>query len=158
MQNAFIPHDHAHCATSAMERVERVCSERGLRLTPIRKKTLEILLERHQALGAYDVLQKLSEHSLADKPPMAYRALNFLVENGFAHRVERLNAYVACAHPDAAHTPALWICSNCHKVAETAQSGELGQALGQDRSFSINKLTIEAEGSCQQCRKGNGYE
>jgi Fur family zinc uptake transcriptional regulator len=83
---------------------------------------------------------------------MAYRALNFLVEHGFAHRVERLNAYVACAHPDADHTPALWICSDCHKVAETAQTAELGQRLGQDDGFSINTLTIEAEGSCQQCR------
>jgi Fur family zinc uptake transcriptional regulator len=106
----------------------------------------------NHALGAYDVLQKLSDDGLADKPPMAYRALNFLVEHGFAHRVERLNAYVACAHPDAEHTPALWICSDCHKVAETAQAAELGQRLGQDGGFSINTLTIEAEGSCLQCR------
>jgi Fur family zinc uptake transcriptional regulator len=95
MQNVFAPHDHANCTQSALTTVERACAERGLRLTPIRKRTLEILLEGHHALGAYDVLQKLSDDGLADKPPMAYRALNFLVEHGFVHRVERLNAYVA---------------------------------------------------------------
>jgi len=77
MQNVFAPHDHANCTHSALTTVERACAERGLRLTPIRKRTLEILLEGHHALGAYDVLQKLSDDGLADKPPMAYRALNF---------------------------------------------------------------------------------
>ena len=71
MQNVFAPHDHASCTQSALTTVERACVERGLRLTPIRKRTLEILLERHHALGAYDVLQKLSDDGLADKPPMA---------------------------------------------------------------------------------------
>ena len=89
MQNVFAPHDHASCTQSALTTVERACVERGLRLTPIRKRTLEILLEGHHALGAYDVLQKLSDDGLADKPPMAYRALNFLVEQSTCATTQR---------------------------------------------------------------------
>ena len=77
MQNVFAPHDHASCTQTALTAIEHTCAERGLRLTPIRRRTLEILLAGHHALGAYDVLQQLSDDGLADKPPMAYRALKF---------------------------------------------------------------------------------
>ena len=40
MQNVFAPHDHASCTQSALTTVERACAELGLRLTPIRKRTL----------------------------------------------------------------------------------------------------------------------
>ena len=135
MQNVFAPHDHANCTHSALTTVERACAERGLRLTPIRKRTLEILLEGHHALGAYDVLQKLSDDGLADKPPMAYRALNFLVEHGFAHRVERLNAYIACTHPDADHTPALWICLTVTRLRKRCRQRNWVNALDRRVDF-----------------------
>ena len=44
------------------------------------------------------------------QPPVAYRALDFLVENGFVHKIERLNAFVACALPGTVHSPAFMIC------------------------------------------------
>jgi hypothetical protein len=57
----------------------------------------------HRALGAYAVLDQLREAGFGSQPPVAYRALDFLVAHGFAHKIERLNAFVACAHPGESH-------------------------------------------------------
>ena len=88
---AFDAHDHAQCAGGVMARVEALAAERGLRLTPVRRRTLEILLESHHALGAYEVLDRLVAEGFARQPPVVYRALDFLVDNGLAHRVRRIS-------------------------------------------------------------------
>ena len=96
------------------------CRARGLRLTPARAFALETLLESHRAMTAYELLDRLRAAGLGGQPPVAYRALEFLVENGLAHRIERLGAFVACtARPDA-HPAAFMICRSCRQVAETA--------------------------------------
>ena len=77
---AFAAHDHAHCATDALTRAEAITAEAGLRMTPVRRRVLEILLEEHKALGAYDVLARLAAEGFGNQPPVAYRALEFLVE------------------------------------------------------------------------------
>lgn len=149
----FDRHDHAKCIQSALGAVEDSCKRKGLRLTPVRRRVLEILLESHEALGAYDVLARLDAEGLGDKPPVAYRALSFLVDNGFAHRIERLNAFVACAHPGASHDPAFMICRGCGKVAEAdAGPGPLGESAA-DTGFRIEKTVIEAEGVCPACQE-----
>lgn len=149
----FARHDHSNCVKSALASVEETCTREKLRLTPVRRRTLEILLESHEALGAYDVLARLDAEGLGDKPPVAYRALGFLVENGFAHKIERLNAFVACAHPGASHDPAFMICRSCGKVAEAdAGPGPLGESAA-DTGFRIEKTVIEAEGICPACRE-----
>ena len=107
---AFQAHDHSKCVTTALRRAQDTCAARQVRLTPIRQRVLEILLESHRAMGAYDVLGRLSAEGLADKPPVAYRALNFLLEQGLVHRIEKLNAYVACDCPIEDHAPTFLIC------------------------------------------------
>jgi Fur family zinc uptake transcriptional regulator len=82
-------------------------------LTPVRRRVLEILLAQHRALGAYDILDTLREEGLGSQPPVADRALDFLIKNGFAHKIERLNAFIACTHLGQSHTPAFLICWNC---------------------------------------------
>jgi hypothetical protein len=62
---------------------------RGVRLTPVRRRVLEILLEEHKAMGAYDVLTRLAAEGFGNQPPVAYRALEFLEDQGFAHRIRR---------------------------------------------------------------------
>lgn len=151
---AFSRHDHDACRAEAMETARRVCEARGLRLTPARARTLEILLESHVALGAYDILARLREDGLGSQPPIAYRALDFLVENGFAHRIERLNAFVACSHPGRGHDPAFLICRDCGKVAE-AMSDAASSAVEADAArlgFDIESRVFEAEGVCSACR------
>lgn len=95
----FEPHDHSHCVKSAITTAEKYCADNGLRFTPVRRAALDILLREHRALGAYDVLDRLRDAGFGSQPPVAYRALDFLVACGFAHKIERLNAFIACAHP-----------------------------------------------------------
>lgn len=151
MTTGFDRHDHAACVHDALRSAEAICATSDLRLTPLRRRVLEILLESHAALGAYDVLSRLDAEGLGSKPPVAYRALGFLVDNGFAHRIEGLNAFIACAHPGAAHTPAFLICRGCHKIAETAAGAPLGSAAAQS-GFAIEQTVVEAQGLCPACQ------
>ena len=96
---AFSTHDHDDCAEGVLTRVERLLDGRGVRLTPVRRRTREILLEAHRAMGAYEVLERLAADGFGKQPPVVYRALDFLVEQGLVHRIRRLNAFAACMHP-----------------------------------------------------------
>ena len=147
-------HDHAACVADALARAERHCVERGLNLTPVRRRALEILLAEHRALGAYDLLAHLAKDGLGSQPPVAYRALDFLVKAGFAHKIEALNAYIACTQTGREHTPAFLICRGCNAVAETQTSraeGRLG-AAARDAGFRIERTVVEAQGLCPACQ------
>lgn len=154
--SAFQPHDHAHCCGDVLAHAQALVAKRGLRLTPVRQRTLEILLESHLALGAYEVLQRLVAEGYGNQPPVAYRALEFLVEQGMAHRIRRLNAFTACMNPGTAHAPAFLICRACNAVAEAPAApvrvalDAAAAALG----FAIERSTIEAVGLCPACRGG----
>ena len=148
----FAAHDHNSCMTSALLAAQQACAARGVQFTPVRKRTLEILLESHTAMGAYDVLARLDAEGLGSKPPVAYRALSFLVDQGFVHRIERLNAFVACTHPGDKHDPAFMICRTCGAVAEAQiSSATLGASAAQS-GFQIEQTVIEAQGLCPSCQ------
>lgn len=148
----FAQHDHSTCVSAGIRSAESICADRKVQFTPVRRRVLEILLESHVALGAYDVLERLAAEGLGSKPPVAYRALSFLVDQGFAHRIERLNAFVACTFPDHDHAPAFMICRTCNRVAEATTSAEAGFGpLAQDTGFVIEQTVIEAQGLCPNC-------
>ena len=149
----FHAHDHGACSHGMMVRAEAMADAQGLRLTPVRRRTLEILLEQHRALGAYEVLERLAAEGFGRQPPVVYRALDFLVDNGLAHRIQRLNAFAACMHPGEAHQPAFLICRACNIVAEApaiAVHAALETAAA-EAGFSIERSTIEAVGLCPSC-------
>lgn len=149
----FAQHDHAQCVEGALQATEAYCEKEGLRLTPVRRKVLELLLREHRALGAYAILDLLGEAGFGSQPPVAYRALDFLTEHGFAHKIERLNAFVACTHPGEKHAPAFMICRMCDAVAEAEAApmrGELGEAA-RTAGFQIERMVLEAEGVCPAC-------
>jgi len=152
---AFCRHDHASCASGVLDHVDRLAAKNGLRLTPVRRRTLEILLEAHQAMGAYDVLERLSADGFGTQPPVAYRALEFLVEHGFVHRIRRLNAFTACMQPGREHRPVFFICTACSSVAEAAagavQASLEAAALG--LGFQIERMNLEAIGLCPACQE-----
>ncbi|WP_076529003.1 Fur family transcriptional regulator [Paracoccus saliphilus] len=153
---AFAPHDHAACQSRALVEAEERLSRQGARMTPVRRRTLEILLEAHRAMGAYEVLDRLADDGFGRQPPVAYRALEFLVEHGLAHRLQRLNAFAACLHPGEDHAPVFLICRECDKVAETnapAVRRELHAAAGV-QGFKVERATIEALGLCPVCAEG----
>jgi Fur family transcriptional regulator, zinc uptake regulator len=155
MTAAFDPHDHAACRATALAHAEATCARAGARLTPIRRRVLELLLEDHRALGAYAILDRLRAEGLGAQPPVAYRALDFLVRHRLAHRIEHLNAFVACAHPGRAHAPVFLICRGCSAVAE-APAAPVMAALGRAAAaagFLVDRAMVEAEGLCPACRE-----
>lgn len=150
---AFAPHDHAVCSGGILARAEALSADAGLRLTPVRRRALEILLEAHRALGAYEVLERLAAEGFGHQPPVAYRALEFLVEHGFAHRIRRLNAFAACMHPGEAHAPAFLICRDCDAVAEAAvpEARDALEAAAERIGFRVERVSLEAIGLCPAC-------
>lgn len=143
---SFSDHDHSACRDRS-RRAAEARRARGARLTPIRARVLDILSREHRALGAYDILDVLRAEGRPAQPPVAYRALDFLVAQGLAHRVERVNGYVACARPDDDHAPAFLICRRCAAVEEAAAPPLGDLAPG----FAVEAASVEAEGLCPGC-------
>lgn len=148
-------HDHAHCATSALARADALCDERGVRLTQIRRRVLEIIWSGHRPLGAYDILATLAQESGGKpQPPTVYRALEFLQEQGLVHRVESLNAFVGCPLPDEKHRGQILLCRACGEAAELVEEQGLKalQRSAEAMGFKVESFTVELSGLCPTCR------
>jgi len=133
------------------------CQQAGQRLTPPRRRVLEQLLEAGQPVKAYDLIATFAEDAPA-KPPTVYRALDFLSKQGFAHRIESLNAYVACRHSASEggagnHAAAFLICDCCGATREIDPAVlESIESAAATRGFAVQAVTIEAHGLCRDCR------
>ena len=149
-------HDHRAHAAEALARAERICRERGLRLTPIRAKALEALHADHRPVGAYDLADRISPAGGRRLAPISiYRALDFLVEQGFVHRLSSRNAYVACLHGHGAdEVVAFLICEVCGGVDEDSSPAmkKAVAAIAQTRQFSPSHQMVEIVGRCEHCR------
>jgi Fur family zinc uptake transcriptional regulator len=154
---AFAPHDHRQCQGRALAAAEALCAARRLRLTPTRAFVLQTLLASHRAMTAYEILDQLAEAGLGSQPPVVYRALDFLVANGLAHRIEGLGAFAACTHAETAHNAGFLICRSCRRVAETpfARPARELVAEAEAAGFSIERTVQEAEGLCALCREAS---
>ena len=152
---AFRPHDHRDCRGRALAAVEAACAARRLRLTPARAWVLEALLGSHRALTAYELLEGLAAAGLGSGPPVVYRALDFLVANGFVHRIERLGAFAACTLGGAEHVAGFLVCRACRRVAEFSLPRPVRGLAGQAAAagFAIERTVVEAEGLCARCRE-----
>jgi len=148
--------DHRAHAAEALERAERICKERGLRLTPIRRQALEALHADHRPVGAYDLADRISPAGGRRLAPISiYRALDFLVEQGFVHRLSSKNAYVACLHGHGANDiVAFLICEACGGVDEDSSPAmkKAVAAITEIRQFSPSHQMVEIVGLCEHCR------
>ena len=138
---------------NSIQEAEQYCQENGLNFTPVRRKVLEILLQKNTAIGAYEILDLLREAGFKNQPPVAYRALEFLVQNGFAHKIEQLNSFIGCMHPGKDHSPAFMICRNCDSVSEEealTRNFSVSQ-IASKAGFTVEKAVIEARGLCNSC-------
>lgn len=146
-------HDHRRCRREALAAADDLCASRGARLTPLRRRVLELIWSGHAPSGAYALLDRLREDGLADAPPTVYRALDFLLEQGLIHRIESRNAYIGCAHPESAHGAEFMICTACGAAMEIA-GGPIGRAVeasARELGFSVARPTVEIEGTCAAC-------
>lgn len=150
------PKHHVHDASGFVAAVERACHERGLRLTPIRLRVLHLIADAGKPVKAYELLEWVRETKGvgADAPPTVYRALDFLMANGFVHKLESVNAFVACHHPNSAqHSVPFLICDRCHSAVELEDRAVVNQLEERARAlgFQPQAQTLEVHGLCAKC-------
>ena len=137
--------------------VEAACASRGLQMTALRREIVGIFATADQPLGAYTVIQKLSEvQKRIVAPPTVYRTLDFLVDNGFVVKIESRQAYVACDHlgHDHDHHGIVFSCSKCGRTAEIdsrpidRELATVAERLG----FTVERKVLEVDGLCEACQ------
>lgn len=148
-----VDHCHSDCLDTALAKAELSCSRLGLRLTATRRRVLELVWRNHEPVKAYDLLESLKTEKKGAAPPTVYRALEFLQQQGFVHRIESLNAYIGCGEPGHQTTAQFLICHVCGVVAElddieivkliADKAGKFG--------FTSKHQTIEVQGLCTGC-------
>lgn len=156
MKLAATGHDHKHCVEDAVAAAEREVAARGGRLTPIRRRVLELICSNHAPVGAYELLARLgNERDGPAAPPTVYRALDFLLEHGLVHRISSLNAFVACFGEHKPHDACLFICERCKTVAETDAQGVRAavEKSAAQSGFETRRQTIEVIGVCAACKE-----
>jgi Fur family zinc uptake transcriptional regulator len=148
------PHHHVHGAGAYLDAVKEACAERGLRLTPIREQVLRLIAQSGKPVKAYDLLEQMRSEVGANAPPTVYRALDFLMVNGFIHKLASINAFVACHHPSIRHTVPFLICDRCQSAIELEDESiaksldAKAQALG----FAPGAQVLEVHGLCRNCQ------
>ena len=147
-------HDHDACVASAIAHAERVCRKRGLRLTGLRRRVLELVWNSHKPAGAYEILDRLNREGKRAAPPTVYRALEFLMGAELVHRLDSLNAFVGCPDPGRSHTGQFLICRGCRYVAELddAEIDALVERKAARLGFTAVRQMVEIEGTCRNCR------
>jgi Fur family transcriptional regulator, zinc uptake regulator len=122
-------------------------------LNAVQTQILDLLAGAQKPLSAYEVIDALSgERRMA--PPTVYRALQKLMDEGLAHRVESQNAYVACRHSGPAHSAAFMICRGCGGAREFSAAA-LESFLGQTARknfFTAEAVSVEIRGLCAACK------
>lgn len=152
-------HDHhelgltGDALSRGLATAEARCAAAGQRMTPPRRRVLELLLGAGQPVKAYDLIAAFGADGVPAKPPTVYRALDFLSKQGLAHRIESLNAFIACGGGREGHAAAFLICDCCGATREIAPSGvsEIERLAGA-QGFNLTSLMVEAHGLCSDCR------
>lgn len=113
---------------------------------------LHALQHANGPLTAYQILDRLKKHGVSG-PTTVYRALQRLVLEGAVHRIETLNAYVVCAHPEHKAAPTFVICEQCNLVTEICDD-RICAGLGQRTDAfggAFKAESIEIRGTCADC-------
>lgn len=139
--------------TTTIKDLEKFSEENGHRLTDPRRYVFEIIACARKPIGAYDILAELAKKIDNPKPPTAYRAIDFLVEHGFVHKIESMNAFMLC-HSDHSHEGSQFmICDDCGTVIETHMCHLPGpfQDRTDQESFHPKSWNLEIHGLCAAC-------
>lgn len=143
--------DHSHPPLTTAQHVNAArkrCEDAGERFTPLRAHIFELIVKADGPVKAYDLLDQLRPERGSPKPPTVYRALEFFSRLGLIHRVEALNAYIACDHSHPGHIAEFFICETCDAVEEKhAHEHEDCTPEG----FTITRSVIEHYGQCKGC-------
>ncbi len=138
-----------------LDTAETLCHQRGRRLTPIRRKVLEILLRRQRSVKAYELLEEIRQLQPGAAPPTVYRALDFLIAEGLIHRLDAVNAWAACMDAGGDPHDILVICTRCGAVAEFSDPvlhRQLAQKVA-SAGFVLDNHETELRALCNACHQ-----
>jgi Fur family transcriptional regulator, zinc uptake regulator len=156
---------------AALDRAAVACARRGAQLTELRRQVLRLVLESEAPIGAYALLNRLKAARPGAAPPTVYRALEFLLEQGLIHRVERLNAFIGCVEAGTAasasqmqgghehdHPHQFLICRRCGVATELTDAAVARALAGaaERAGFTVTLATVEIEGTCARCWEAAG--
>jgi Fur family zinc uptake transcriptional regulator len=139
-------------AGKTLAETEALCRAKGVRLTPIRRRVLEVLLAAAKPLGAYDLADALVSQGRRMAPITVYRALDFLIEQGLAHRLASRNAYIASTGGHG--TPAFLICEDCGEATEITCTdvAETVRRVLTAQGYQPLDRALEITGQCPHCQ------
>jgi Fur family zinc uptake transcriptional regulator len=135
---------------------DALCLKRKQRFTDLRKQVLSLVCRSEQPLGAYALLDLMKDSGRSAAPPTVYRALDFLQEQGFVHRLASNNTYLACAHPQHQHEAVFLVCKQCGMTQELHTDGiyKAVESRAKKVSFKVEHALVEVVGLCALCHKG----
>jgi Fur family transcriptional regulator, zinc uptake regulator len=136
-----------------LDEASRACARRGAQLTELRRQVLGLILEAEGPLTAYQLLDRLRKTRTGAVPPTVYRALDFLLDQELIHKVERLNAFIACTGTRHRHPVQFLICRDCGTVAEIDDraAAQALNAAAEREGFHPRSAVVEIEGTCASC-------
>ena len=147
--------NHKISIDEALKKAEIICNKKGVKLTKLRQKVLTLILKNHGYVKAYDLLNDLKKNDASAKPPTVYRSLDFLMEHGFIHKIQSLNAFVGCSHPLKHSECYFMICKTCNEIKECCDekiTNAIRKTLDANQ-FSHKNIAIEISGECYECSK-----
>ncbi len=149
-------HNHDQCIEQALVRASDICEKRETRFTPLRRKVLELVWGGHKPITAYELLDLLSlDGKKRVAPPTIYRALDFLIEEGFVHRLESLNAFIGCSDPEHLHQGHFLICTQCRTVKEINEKTlhDKIKDVANNEGYQLDHSMLEIMGKCVNCNQ-----
>jgi len=153
-------HDHGSCLEVTLARAARAFEASGLRLTPLRLRVLSEIASSHQAIGAYEILDRLARKGGTRLAPISiYRALDALLGAGVVHRLESRNAFFACVVAHASERNQIVLaCERCGMVAEVPGEPVFRGIVGaaETAGFVPSRSVVEVAGSCGRCSAAAG--
>lgn len=137
-----------------VEKAARCCAERGVQLTTLRRLALEAMLAFKKPATAYDLKDALQERLAKHvAPTTAYRAIDFLMAQGFILRIEAIRAYVPASFVRPDMISVLCLCRQCGAIAQVVLprlEAELS-ATTAGIGFHLVRPVVELHGSCADC-------
>jgi Fur family zinc uptake transcriptional regulator len=148
-------HNHGPCLDLALERARRAFEAKGSRLTELRQQVFEEIAGSHDAVGAYDVLDRLARKGTRVAPISIYRAIDALLDAGVIHRLESRNAFFACHAGHARERSQLVLsCERCGRVAEVPSEPVFKaiETAVKSACFETRRTVAEVSGLCADCQ------
>ncbi len=137
----------------SLQSAERLCKEKGLTFTPLRRQVYGLISADKTPIGAYELLDRLKKQRANAAPVTVYRALDFLQEAGLVHRIDALHAYAACEVDRTDHGGLMLVCNRCKTVTEFENPG-LEQQIAEtalQHEFHASEDLVEIRGLCSLC-------